>query len=261
MRQSWMRTYWIVALGMMATLAGCASPTPAAPASGPLLAGTSWVVTAISGTPAIAEHQPTITFAADRASGLASCNQFNAGFTQTGSTVKLTPGALTAMACTPPDVMTQEQAFTAALATVAGVRAAGTGAEMLDASGTVVLALQPAPAVPPKPLAGTSWQLSGIIANEAVSSPVAGTTVSMQITGDQLTGKACNTFRGEVAVDGESFTAGPLMSTKMACPTAAENAQETAVLAGLQAAKTYAIDGDTLTLTSDDGTGLEFRAA
>ena len=256
-----MRKYWILALGLLATLAACSSSTPAGPASGPTLDGSSWVVTAINGTPAIADHQPTITFAGDRASGLASCNQFNAGFSQTGSTVKLTPGALTAMACTPQMVMTQEQAFTAALAATASIRSVGTGAELLDASGKVVLALQPAAVVTPKPLEGTTWQLSGIIANEAVSSPVAGTTVTVQITGGQLSGKACNTFRGAVTVKGDSFTAGPLMSTKMACPTPAESTQETAVLTGLQAATTYAIDGGTLTLKSADGSGLEFRAA
>ena len=62
-------------------------------------------------------------------------------------------------------------------------------------------------------------------------------------------------------VNGDSFKAGPLMSTKMACPTPAENTQETAVLTGLQTATTFAIAGGTLTLKSADGTGLEFRAA
>ncbi|MGV8907970.1 MAG: META domain-containing protein [Propionicimonas sp.] len=255
-----MRKYWIVAVGLLATLAACSSPTPAAPA-GPTLDGTSWVVTAINQKPTLADHQPTITFAGDRAAGLASCNQFSAGFSQTASTVKVTQGATTAMACTPEAVMTQEQAFSAALAATAAVRAAGGGAELLDASGKVVMSLQPAPVVAPKPLEGTTWQLSGIIANEAVSSPIAGTTVTMQISGGQLSGKACNTFRGDATVAGSSFTAGPLMSTKMACPNAAENAQETAVLTILQTASTYAISGNTLTFNAEDGTGLEFRAA
>jgi heat shock protein HslJ len=144
---------------------------------------------------------------------------------------------------------------------VAGVRAAGTGVELLDATGKAVLTLAPAPAESAKPLAGTTWQLSGIIANEAVTSPVAGTTVTLTITGDQLTGKACNTFSGPVTVDGSSFKAGPLMSTKMACDNAAETSQETQVLTTLEAATRYAIEGNTLTLKAPDGTGLEFQAA
>ena len=257
-----MKKYWIVTVGLLAFLTACTSMTPAAPgASAPPLDGTSWTVTAIGGTATIAGHQPTIAFAGDRAYGMASCNQFNAGFSQSGSTVKLSPGALTAMACTPEAVMTQEQAFTAALATVAGVRSAGTAAELLDTAGTVVLALDPTPAETPKPLTGTEWQLSAILAKAATSSPVAGSTVTLQITGDQLSGKACNTFRGQVKIDGTTFTAGPLMSTKMACANPDESAQETAVLAAIEAAATYSIVGNTLTLKADDGTGLEFRAA
>lgn len=257
-----MRKYWIVTVGLLALLTACSSMTPAAPgASAPVLDGTSWTVTAIRGTATIADHQPTIAFAGDRASGMASCNQFNAGFSQSGSTVKLSPGALTAMACSPEAVMTQEQAFTAALATVAGVRSAGTAAELLDTAGTVVLALNPVPAETPKPLTGTDWQLSALLAKAAAASPVAGSTVTLQITGDQLSGKACNTFRGPVQIAGKTFKAGPLMSTKMACENPDENAQETAVLTALQAVSTYAIVGSTLTLTADDGTGLEFRAA
>lgn len=257
-----MRRYWIVTVGLVALLAACSSSTPAAPGtSAPTLDGTSWTVTAIGGAATIAGHQPTIAFVGDRASGLASCNQFNAGFSQSGSTVKLTPGAMTAMACTPEAVMTQEQAFTAALAATTGVRSAGTAAELLDASGKVLLALQPTPAETPKPLTGTTWQLSAIIAKAATASPVAGSTVTLQITGDQLSGKACNTFRGQVTLDGTSFKAGPLMSTKMACAKPEETAQESAVLTALEATTSYAIVGDVLTLKAADGTGLEFRAA
>ncbi len=259
-----MRKYWIVTVGLVAILAACSSAVPAAPgASAPKLDGTSWTVTAIGGTATIAGHQPTIAFAGDRASGLASCNQFGVGFSQSGSTVKLTSGAMTAMACTPETVMTQEQAFTAALAATAAVRSAGTAAELLDSAGKVVLALQPqsTPAESPKPLTGTTWHLSAIIAQAATASPVAGSTVTLQVTGDQITGKACNTFRGQVTIDGSNFKAGPLMSTKMACANPDENAQESAVLTTIEAATSYGIVGDILTLTAADGTGLEFRAA
>jgi heat shock protein HslJ len=132
---------------------------------------------------------------------------------------------------------------------------------LLAASGRVVLSLQPAPAETPRPLTGTTWQLSAVIAKAATASPVPGSTVTLQVNGDQLTGKACNTFRGQVQIEGSSFKAGPLMSTKMACANPDENAQETAVLTALGAATSYAIVGNTLTLKAEDGTGLEFRAA
>ncbi len=260
-----MRKYVIATIGLLALLAACTSSSPAVPGSPsvavPSLAGSSWVVTGITGANTLADNRPTLEFDGDRVSGNASCNRFNASYTQTGGELKVSPAAMTMMACSPAAVMSQEQAFAKALAAVAGVRAAGTGLELLDASGNIVLTLAPAPPEPAKPLEGTTWQLSGIIGSGTVSSPVVGTTVSLSIMDGELTGKACNTFRGTVEVSGDSFKAGPLMSTKMACAKAEEGAQETQVLKTLQAASSYAIDGSTLTLKAPDGSGLEFRAA
>lgn len=260
-----MRLYLIAAIGLLAVLAACTSSSPAVPGSPsagvPSLAGSSWVVTGITGANTLADHQPTLEFDGDRVSGNASCNRFNASYTQSGSELKVSPAAMTMMACVPDAVMSQEQAFAKALAEVAGVRRAGTGLDLLNASGNVVLTLVPAPPEPAKPLVGTTWQLSGIIGSGTVSSPVAGTTVSFSIADGQLTGKACNSFRGAVEVSGDSFKAGPLISTKMACAKPEETAQETQVLSTLQAASSYAIEGSTLTLKAPDGSGLEFRAA
>ena len=253
-----MRKYWIVTVGLVALLAACSSPTPAAPGTAPALDGTSWTVTHVKGKPTIPASPPTMTFAADRVSGTTGCNSYGAGYTATSSGLGLSQAALTAMACTDAAVMAQEQAFSTALGTITGVRTAGAGLELLDVGQQVVLTLAK---VDSKPLEGTSWQLSGVISKDAIISPVAGSTVTMSITGDQLSGKACNTFRGQVTVDGDNFKAGPLMSTKMACANPDENAQETTVLTTLEAATGYTIAGSTLTLKAGDGTGLEFRAA
>lgn len=254
-----MRKYWIVTVGLIATLAACAAPTPAGPA--PQLTGTNWSVTAINGQPTIAGHPPTMTFTTDQVSGTTGCNSYSAGYTLNGAALTIKPAAQTAMACEDAAVMTQEQTFGTALATVTAVRAAGTGLELLDAGQKVVFALAAQGAVVNKPLKGTTWKLSAIIAKAATASPVAGSTVTLGVSGDQLSGKACNTFRGQVTIDGSNFKAGPLMSTKMACANPDESAQETAVLAGIEAATSYGIVGDTLTLKAADGTGLEFRAA
>jgi heat shock protein HslJ len=250
------RKYWIVTVGLVSLLAACATSTPAGPA--PQLTGTNWSVTAINGQPTIAGHPPTMTFGADSVSGTTGCNSYNAGYTLSGATLTFKPAAQTAMACEDTAVMAQEQAFGTALATVTGVRTAGTGLELFDAGQKVVFTLA---AVVNKPLEGPTWNLTAIIAKAATASPVAGSTVTLQFTGDQLSGKACNSFSGQVTIEGNNFKAGPLMSTKMACANPDENAQETAVLTGIEAATTYGIVGDTLTLKAADGTGLEFRAA
>lgn len=251
-----MRNYRVVTIGLVALLAACSSPTAAAP--GPQLAGTSWTVSAILGKATIAASPATMKFAADRVSGNTGCNSYSAGYVQASSGVTISQAVMTAMACLDPAVMTQETAFTTALGKVGGVRTSGTGLELLDAEQKVVFTLAP---VLDLPLEGTAWQLSGIIAKEAVTSPVEGSEVTMQVADGNLTGKACNTFRGQVTVSGDTFKAGPLMSTKMACANPEEGRQEAIVLSVLQAAVSYAIEGSTLTLTATDGTGLVFRSA
>lgn len=244
--------------GLVMLLAACA--TPAAPGDAPALEGTRWAVTALHRSPTLETHRPTMDFVEGRVGGTTGCNSYGAGFTQSGS--RLTLGsdvAVSAMACTDPDVMEQEAEVVAALPAVASLRASANGLELLDAAQQPVFTLT---AAVDKPLEGTTWTLSGIVTREAgVSSPVAGSNVTMTVTAGTLSGKACNTFRGPVTTADGNFRAGPLMSTKLACLSDELTRQETDVLAGLEAARRHRIERDTLTLTAADGTGLVFTAA
>lgn len=252
----------IITLALLLTAcAGTATPGGSPSASAPTLEGTSWVVTQIKGAATLAGHQPTIAFSGGRASGKASCNSYSGDFTQSGGTLTLGPVAMTAMACADEAVNTQEHAFTGALGEVTQVRGTADGAELLNAGGAAVLTLATALKAGPKPLIGTSWTLTGIVANQGVSSVVSGSTVTMTLTQDALSGKACNTFRGPVTVKDGALTVGPLATTKMACPTEQEGKQEATVLATLADVTGYTIDGDTLTLSTPTSTGLVFRAS
>ncbi|MCB0912875.1 MAG: META domain-containing protein [Propionibacteriaceae bacterium] len=255
-----MRMFWVVSLGLIALLSACSSgATPAGPAAtpAPTLDGTSWTVTAINGAAPITGNEPTMEFSADTVSGLASCNRYNAAYTQDVTKVTITPGIMTQMACA-EDVMAQEQAFTEALTQVTGVRTAGDdGAELFGSDDTAVLTLA---RVTDKPLEGTEWTLTGIISGEAVASPVAESTVTLTISDGQLSGKACNSFHGDVTAADGSFTVGPLASTRMSCGSEELDKQEYTVLGTLQAATGYTIQGNELTITADDGTGLVFAA-
>jgi heat shock protein HslJ len=103
-------------------------------------------------------------------------------------------------------------------------------------------------------LVGTSWVLSDLD-GAAVTEPAP--TLAFSETEVSGTG-GCNTFGGPYAVDGDSITFGPISSTLIACEEPAMS-QETAFLAALDTV-TYAIDGDTLTLSGDAGT-LAFAGA
>lgn len=257
-----MKRSWPLALVLLALFAACSSPAPSSPSSPAVtLAGTSWVVSRIVDTDTLPAARPTIAFVDQTLSGSASCNQFSGQYTQNGDVLTIGETAITAMACTEQSVMTQEAAFLAALGSVKVMRAAGTNLELLNADEAAVLILEPAAPVDDKPLTETTWSLSGIVSGETASSPVADTTVTFSITGNTLAGKACNTFRGPITVDGSGVKIGPLATTRMACPNQAESTQEAAVLKILESATTYQIRGADLTVTAPDGAGLRFRAA
>jgi heat shock protein HslJ len=63
----------------------------------------------------------------------------------------------------------------------------------------------------------------------------------------------CNSFGGDYKVDGNQITFGSIISTLMACEDPI-GAQEAAVLQTFSGTATYDLNGDTLTITSEDGT-------
>jgi len=111
------------------------------------LAGTSWRASGINnGRNAVVSvvlgSEVTIAFGADgRASGSAGCNSFTAGYEATAPQLTFTAPASTRKMCESADVMRQEQAFLAALPTVATMRFEGDRLELRRADGALALAL------------------------------------------------------------------------------------------------------------------------
>ena len=66
----------------------------------------------------------------------------------------------------------------------------------------------------------------------------------------------CNGFGGEYEVNGDTITFGSISSTLMLCADTAVGDQETVVLNTLIETVSFAIDGDTLTITSPDGSSV-----
>jgi heat shock protein HslJ len=104
-------------------------------------------------------------------------------------------------------------------------------------------------------LAGTAWHLSAINGQAPVEAldPL---TLTFDAEGRMGGNSGCNGFGGAYAVDGSQLTLSELVSTLRACADEAQNNQEAAIMAALQAVAQYAIDGDTLTLKDANGAAL-----
>lgn len=251
------------ALALMTTtllLASCAqtppsatptpSPTPSpTAAAGTALVGPTWLLDALAGQAPASGTSVTATFGADgTVSGSGGCNRFSGRYTATGTTIRVEEAlASTMMACDQP-VMAQEAAFFAALK---GARTFAVAAEQLTLSaegGGVVASF----VAQKQELAGTTWQVTGYNnGQDAVVSVLTGSTPTVAFGADgAVTGSGgCNTLRGTFTASGGTIKVGPLASTKMACAEpAGVMEQEARLVAALESAATYKIEGQKLEL-------------
>lgn len=112
--------------------------------------------------------------------------------------------------------------------------------------------------LPPAVDANGVWRLRS---GQAPSGPVdipPGTTITMELDGDEIRGNAgCNSYGGAFSIEGEAFETGGLALTEIGCPPDVAKAEERFVEA-IGAADAIARRGKTLTLTGPD-TELVFR--
>ncbi len=103
------------------------------------------------------------------------------------------------------------------------------------------------------PLQG-SWVLDSIGTADVVSSIIAGTDPTLDITSDGISGSSgCNSFFGSLRWDRDgSFAVSEMGWTEMACQRPVMR-QEKAVLDTLGGAARYEIDGDTLLISTSSG--------
>ncbi|MBS0232325.1 MAG: META domain-containing protein [Proteobacteria bacterium] len=95
------------------------------------------------------------------------------------------------------------------------------------------------------------------IATELAGKPVEGLT--LDYTTDKVSGTGgCNRFSGPITIEDDAVQIGPLASTKMMCEGKSE--LEAQYFSALEAARSFVVEGDTLTLKADDGHALvKFR--
>ena len=111
-------------------------------------------------------------------------------------------------------------------------------------------------------LEGPRWVLVSYAGQDGKTvQAIPGTETTAQFANGTVSGSAgCNRYNAPYTVDGNKIQIGLGMSTMMACPPPIMD-QEAAYLANLQAAASYKIAGDQLTLANAKGsTVLTFKA-
>jgi heat shock protein HslJ/uncharacterized protein YraI len=117
------------------------------------------------------------------------------------------------------------------------------------------------PAAVQNPLTNTAWQVTGYYTgNNAVVSPISGTTLTMRFDGSTISGNAgCNTYNGTYSVSGSNISIGQLSQGMTMCDTPTGIIeQEQAFLAALQSSTSFQFDVSQLTLRRADGTVTVF---
>lgn len=243
--------------GSTGSTAGGATAGTNAPAA-PDLVGTSWVLasyqdaqgTAVDAAPG---NPATLSFAPEGAlSGSTGCNAISGTYATDGTNLTITLGPSTLRACEDPATEAQELAITQNLPTVSGYTIDGESLTLTDQDGATLFTYTAGIS----DLANTSWQVIGVNnGKDAV--------VSTELT-EELTAEfgadgtfsgfgGCNQLSGPWATSGtDGLDIGPLAATMMACD-AAVSELEAQYQAALEAATTFSIDGNALTLRDAEG--------
>jgi len=222
--------------------------------SRPPLRGTNWVLTdrVSIGTPLDGVAVDAV-FGAKRVEGSSGCNGYSSSYTTNGSRMTITnDGVSTLMACEGAACKVEPK-YLAALTRVGRWRITGTTLTLSTRAGRRLLVYRAS--VGAQALRG-SWEVTALYTGDAISSPVAGSTLTLVFTATEVSGDSgCNTYSGPFETSGtDAITLGPLASTLRACADPAIGTQEQQYLAALELAKTYQVTGNELTLFREGGT-------
>jgi heat shock protein HslJ len=227
------------------------------------LAGTNWTLQSYGpeNTQQTVLPEAPITLEFDEAGagigGSSGCNSYGSTITLDGNNVTLTPPISTMKACAEP-IMRQEQGFFTALTSVTTLEQ--TEGQLILSGGGQRLVFVSAQSESPEntTLEGTAWRLQRFTKGSALveNAPI---TLEFRTDGGLGGSAGCNTYRGNVTLQGNTLNVSPLATTRKAC-TEDVMAQETMYLRSLKNAITFERTGDTLTLFAGEE-GLEFVLA
>jgi len=200
--------------------------------------------------------QATLELAGDEARGTAFCNSWFATVRRDGDTLFFDGIGQTEMGCA-PEVMAAESDYLTALD---GVRTVAVrGDELVLTGDGVELRFSRVVPVPDIPLAGTRWVLDTVVDGETASSTLGEPAVlELGPDGALTASTGCRTVGGSWRSEDDALVL-DVAYDAFGCPPPADS-QDLHVLGVFAGRPVAAVDGDRLTLTTDDGRGLVYRA-
>lgn len=257
------RSARVFTIGLVAAsllLAACGDDsTSGSPATAADLDGRSFVLVDSSGIELAEEGTVTLVFEDGNLGASGGCNQLFGGYEVEDGVLKVGPMGTTEMACEPAALMDQDVAVSEFLSSGPTITLDGDDLTLATDSATMIF-LDDAIANPDRPLEGTTWKVTGTIANEAASSAPMGAEASLTIEGGQAAvNTGCNTGSGAATAADSTITFDAIAITKKACEPELMDL-ESIVLSVLTGETSYLITGDQLTITNGD-TALQFTAA
>jgi heat shock protein HslJ len=188
----------------------------------------------------------------DRYSANSGINQLTGTWSQNGTALTISEPASTRMTGT-PRLETQEAYYKLLLPSATGYYFSMGQLFLTDAEGKIILTYK-------KPLADSGWTLIRINGAEPYSGARA-VTLNLNADGTAAGTAPVNSYSGQWSVSGaDSIALDNIATTLMAGLDPNANSYETEFLAILNNVTTYALGGNGLTLSADDGKTLEFVA-
>lgn len=227
------------------------------PAQVPLI-GTSWLLDTLGDPLAVQGPSITLTLEEDGSgSGTGGCNRYRAKFEIDGEKMVLAGPAMSTMMACDRAVMAREATYLAALEKVRTFAVTGNRLTLRGERGEELLGYTAVS----DDLTGTAWTITAYNDGAAaVTSVLLDTEPTLEFGADRsvegMTG--CNTFHGTATMGKGKISLGPLTATEMAClePEGVAK-QEKDLLAALEAATSYRVEADTLTLLDGDQTMVQ----
>jgi heat shock protein HslJ len=255
----------LAALALAAT--GCGDETAgprSVPPSDTTLSGRSFVSTQVTagGQPKalVPGTRIQVTFHSDRrVTVTAGCNHLGLTMAPSGTSFAGDGVSMTEMGCDKPR-HAQDSWLAEFLGAAPALRIKGDTLTLGNADTTITL-LDRRVAEPAKPLAGTTWRLSGEVSGDTASSSAGASKAYLRFAAGKVTGSTgCNDLSGTAAVTGDRIAFAGIGLTRRAC--AGEQARiEQLLQRTLTGTLTYQIESDALRLRAADGNGIDLTAA